>query len=50
MKNSRLVSLFIFLTVTLLGEGFGVTDEEFQVSFIVYISNRNFTWWRIRCD
>ena len=49
MKNSRLVSLFIFLTVTLLG-GFGVTDDEFQVSFIVYISNRNFTWRRIRCD
>ena len=34
MKNSRLVSLFIFLTVTLLGGGSSVTDEEFKVSFI----------------
>ena len=28
------VYAYIFLTVTLLGGGFGVTDEEFKVSFI----------------
>ena len=50
MKNFRLVSLFIFLTVSLLEGGFGVTDEEFQVSFIVYIYNRNITWRRVWCD
>ena len=27
----------MFFTVTLLGEGFGVTDEEFQVGFIVLL-------------
>ena len=26
---------FAFLAVTLLGEGFGVTDEECQVRFII---------------
>ena len=44
------VVAFIFLTVTLLGGGFGVTDDEFQVNFIVYISNRNFTWRRVWSD
>ena len=29
------VYAYIFLTVTLLGEVLGVTDEEFQVGFIV---------------
>ena len=28
--------VFIFITVTLPGGGFGVTDEEFQVHFITY--------------
>ena len=27
--------VFIFLTVTLLGGAFGLSEEEFQVSFIV---------------
>ena len=33
------VVAFIFLTVTLLGGGFGLSDEEFQVSFIAQYMN-----------
>ena len=29
------IVVYMFLTVTLLGGGFGVSDEEFQVSYIV---------------
>ena len=33
------VVAFIFLTVIVLGRGFGLSDEEFQVSFIAQYMN-----------